>query len=377
MKFNNLVAIVAILSMASNAYAYSEGTLRDSEATSGVVILNTNTNSNSNSNSAAAIAQPTTVVEAAPAVDSKAELMRKARQSAEIQTEQKIVEKLEESRLREEQQRAERLFGNKLDPQPEAAAPAAAATATAVATPNGAAATATAVTTLEPVKEEKPQVVIEKVEIIQPKEDVAPVMPVSESKMEVEEAKEHSHDRIYVSGIAGAPMYNASNVKSNYALGAAVGQFIGANIGVEGTFLYSNHSVDTYWVAPIYKDLDQYDVSASARYYFLTNRVKPYAGASVTYIYRKYDDRVRYNQAWYVNPNSETEESHAVNLGLMLGLDFALNEHLMIGGGMDWNFNMMNKNNFDSSNYGNTVANSKPLEEIDYSTFKLNLKYVF
>ncbi len=105
--------------------------------------------------------------------------------------------------------------------------------------------------------------------------------------------------------------------------------------------------------------------------------MKPYAGASVTYIYRKYDDRVRYNQAWYVNPNSETEESHAVNLGLMLGLDFALNEHLMIGGGMDWNFNMMNKNNFDSSNYGNTVANSKPLEEIDYSTFKLNLKYVF
>ena len=157
MQFNKLVAVIAILGLSFQANAYSDGTLRrsvqvaqndttvvtESEPAQGVVIMNSNTSTNTTPSSAssAAVSQPTTVVEAAPVTESKAELMRKARQGEEVKTEQKIVEKLEESRLREEQQRAERLFGNKLDAPPAAAA----ATATAVATPDAAAATATAV----------------------------------------------------------------------------------------------------------------------------------------------------------------------------------------------------------------------------------------
>ena len=113
MRFSKQVAILAIIALAVTANAQNEGTLRtidESQATQGVVIMN----SNSNSNTAAAVApvqQPTTIVEAQPVQESRAELMRKARQNAEVSTEQKIVEKLEESRLREEQQprRAERL----------------------------------------------------------------------------------------------------------------------------------------------------------------------------------------------------------------------------------------------------------------------------
>lgn len=59
--------------------------------------------------------QPTTVVEASPLVESKAEKIRKSRQDAEVATEQGIVEKLEQSRLEDEKRRAEVLFGDKFN----------------------------------------------------------------------------------------------------------------------------------------------------------------------------------------------------------------------------------------------------------------------
>jgi hypothetical protein len=122
MKFTTLVALVAIVSMAGKANAQGDGALRrvaqNDEATKEV---NININTNANTNSAAqaqqqAVQQPTTVVEASPVVESKAEVLRKQRQNAELATEQKIVEKLEDSRLQEEKARADRLFGDRLDP---------------------------------------------------------------------------------------------------------------------------------------------------------------------------------------------------------------------------------------------------------------------
>jgi hypothetical protein len=392
MQFTKLIAIIAITSLGLAAQA-QDGTLRrgtlvaandttavsEAQPSQGVVILNTNTNTNTATNAAKANAQqsqtatqiPTTVVEANPVSESRAEAMRRARQNAEVQTEQKIVEKLEESRLKEENERAERLFGNKLEST-------SAATATAVATPTGAAATATAVTTTvaEPVKEEKkdePTVNIEKVEIVTPvKEEAAPVSTVAIDEVKPVEAK----DKFYVSPILAVPSYDASNVKSNYGLGIALGSILKNNIGIEGTFLYSNHTVDTYWQAPIYSDLDQYDFSASAKYYVFPGQLRPYAGVSLTYIYRQYQDRVQSGSAWLANPYSQTEETHAVNAGILGGVDFAINDNVMIGAGFDWNFNIMSKSDFNYSSY-NLPANSKPLEEIDYYTLKLNAKISF
>ncbi len=298
--------------------------------------------------------------------------MRRARQNAEVQTEQKIVEKLEESRLREEQERADRLFGNKLEST-------SAATATAVATPNGAAATATAVTTTEvkeEVKEEKPtQVTIEKVEIVQPVKE-EPVVAAPTQTLVMEEPKQEGKDRFYISPILGVPSYNASNVKSNGALGIGLGSILKNNVGIEGTFLYSNHAVDTYWQYPLYRDLDQYDFSVSARYYIFPGQLKPYGGASLTYIYRQYQDRYQDGAAWMSNPYSQTEETHAVNVGLLAGLDFAFNDNFTVGAGMEWNFNVMNKSDFNYSAY-NIPQDTKPLEEIDYYTLKLNAKISF
>ncbi len=397
MKFNNMVAVIAIFCLAAQANAYSNGTLRsgitvaqndtavnsESMPTQGVVIMNTNTNSNSNS--AAATAQPVTVVEASPVAESKAELMRKARQGEEVKTEQKIVEKLEESRLKEEQQRAERLFGDRLE------TPAAAASATAIVTPSAAAATATAVVVepkAEPKKEEPiraTQVTIEKVEIIQPREEVterAPVKseikneePEATSSMKIEEAQEDQTGKFYVGGLLGAPNYDASNVESHFGLGVLVGMNVDSNFVIEGSFLYSNHSVDTYWLNPLYKELDQFDFSLGAKYFLNFGKLRPYAGASVIYVYRKYQDRSMFGEYYVVNPSATEEESNSVNLGLTAGVDFAVTKKFTIGGGLDYNFNVMNRQDFRSQ-YG-LPSGVKALEEIDYTLIKISGKMTF
>ena len=56
--------------------------------------------------------QPVTEVEASPLSESRAEMLRKARRQTEVQTEQKIVEKLEASRLADEKKRAKKLYVN-------------------------------------------------------------------------------------------------------------------------------------------------------------------------------------------------------------------------------------------------------------------------
>lgn len=379
MKFNVLVAIFAIAGLAGQANAYSDGTLRtatqvaqndtevvtESQPAQGVVILNSNSNTAATSTTQATVQQPVTVVEAAPVSESKAESMRKARQGEEVKTEQKIVEKLEESRLKEEQQRAERLFGNKLE-----AAPAA-----AVAAPIAPALIA------EPKEEKATQVTIEKVEIIQPapilKEEKIEAAPIS-SKMEIKEAKEEGKDKFFVGAMLAAPNYNTKNVKTNYGLGASVGINLKSNWSVEASFLYSNHTVDSYWNYQLFRDLDQYDISGSAKYYILSGRLKPYVGGSVTYVYRKYQDRVYdvYGGGGSAALGWNDQETHAVNAGLLGGVDFMISESIMIGGGLDYNFNVMNKTEFPYQQYG-MAGGTRPLEEVDYYTLKISAKMTF
>lgn len=361
MKFNVLVAIIATVSL-SAAYAQETAT-----PTSGVVVINSNTSSTQQ-----ATAQPATVVEAAPVQDSKADLMRKARQNEEVKTEQKIVEKLEESRLKEEQARAERLFGNKLDAQTEHKAEEA------------------KVEKVEAKKEEVvPQVTIQKVEIIQPAPAVVEKSAAKEEKSEdladsklslKQEAKQEEvkTDRFFVGALLAAPNYNTSNVKTNYGLGVTVGMNLASDFVIEGSFLYSNHSVDSFWAPQfLFKDLDQYDVSIAAKYYILSGRLKPFVGGSVTYIKRSYTDRV-YN--W--NGGSQglgwgSQETDAVNMGLLAGVDFEVSKQILIGAGVDYNFNVMNKNEFRNiyNQYG--MTNVRPLEEIDYYTLKVGAKFLF
>ncbi len=393
MKFSQLVAVLALLSFAAQSNANTDGSLRRSgqtdtawvqsedlsevqqQPTQGVVILNTN------SNATQATVQPVTVVEAAPVQDSRAEAMRKARQNAEVQTEQKIVEKLEEDRLREEQERANRLFGSALAPQPQQVQQQQPVqTIQAVPVQTVPAEPEAMVVEDKPQVQQPAQVNIEKIEIIQPaavtaeKEEVAP--SAAQSSMVMPEAKQESDSRFYIGGIMGGSSYDASNVKSNYALGVSVGSLVNNRWGIEGSFLYSNHYIDTFWKPNLYSELDQYEFQASAKYYILSGTIKPYIGGSAAYIYRKYNNRVRNNAAWTANPNDESAETHAMNVGLMAGADFMLSDSILIGGGLDWSRNFANNNGLEFKSYG-LPDNTKAIEEIDFYTFKVSAKYLF
>lgn len=85
------------------------------QATPSSSAVASNNNESQQSQSTIVQKQPTTFVEASPLVESKAEQMRKSRVDAEAQTETKIVEKLETSRLEDEKRRADVLFGSKFE----------------------------------------------------------------------------------------------------------------------------------------------------------------------------------------------------------------------------------------------------------------------
>ncbi len=61
-----------------------------------------------------------------------------------------------------------------------------------------------------------------------------------------------------------------------------------------------------------------------------------------------------------------------MNAGLMLGVDFEISKRILLGAGLDYNFNVMNRQSFQSQ-YG-LPGGVKVLEEIDYTLIKVSAK---
>lgn len=387
MKFNKLIAVVAIISLAVQANA-QEGLRRTTVAQNDTTEAAAESKQNVIINvapTAQASQQPATVVEAQPVVESKADKMRKARQEAEVNTEMKIVEKLEESRLKEEQDRADRLFGTKLDPAASAQLEEAVKKSE--------------VAPVAPAPVAPTQVTIEKVEIVQPApaplappeiksitpmEEVQPAAPapVAKSSLAIEEEapKAPKANQLYVNGSLGGMNYGAGNVKSNLAGGFAVGNLMNEQVAVEASFLYSNHYIDTFWNPGIYREMDQYDIGATAKYYILKGtQLKPYVGAGAAYIIRNYSQRIVTSNGWQTQTVSgpDEESTESLNFLATAGLDFKLNDTFTIGGSADYSANLWTKNEFDFGNYGQLPADTRPIEEINFWTLKATATVTF
>src|SRR5262249_49735003 len=162
----------------------------------------------------------------------------------------------------------------------------------------------------------QPQVTIEKVEIIQPaKEKEA---PVAESKIEAkEEAAPASTSKWYVGGSAGNLNYGASNVRSNYGLGVAVGTLMNDNLAIEAEYNYSNQYIHDLWQQQVYHTLNQTDFTGAVKYYFMAGKLKPYAGGELSYITRVYTDRIYGYPYGSYGWGPTTETTHAVNMGIL------------------------------------------------------------
>ncbi|WP_413578313.1 hypothetical protein ACLVWU_07205 [Bdellovibrio sp. HCB290] len=301
--------------------------------------------------------QPTTVIEASPLAESRAEAIRKSRQDAEVQTEQKIVEKLEQSRMEDEKRRADVLFGDKFNNLNQAQQ-------VPVQQP-------VAPVVVAPVAAPAPIIVEKQVsDDSATREIVRQEMAASLEKNKPEEPVRSK----YVSGLIGMGDYpDVSNVKGNYALGVAFGSKVDGFI-IEGSFLYSNYSVNNNWYGNVYNnqngvDVNQYTGALAAKIQFFDGIVKPVIGGIAAYSYRTYEAKNSYGYMYSYNNNSNSDvNSHAVDLGALVGADLEFSPKYAIGLDFRYMWNLSNRINY-GSNYNsgwNEYMNSNPIEKLQY-----------
>ncbi|KHD87782.1 MAG: hypothetical protein OM95_12260 [Bdellovibrio sp. ArHS] len=305
--------------------------------------------------------QPTTVIEASPLTESRAEQIRRARQDAELQTEQRIVEKLEQSRMEDEKKRAGVLFGDKFNqldqtqqqpqqPQPVAVQPV-------------------QVQQVQEPKENTRDIVREEIAAAMKVEEEAPLAPL-ETK--------------YVAGILGIGDYpDTRQVKGNYALGVAFGTKYD-NFIVEGSFLYSNYTVEGqgYYTGnygygygysggtyiPDSIDVQQYTGSLAAKVQLFSGIIKPVFGGVVAYSYRGYswDNKNPYG---YVNDTKAN--SHAIDIGTVVGADLEFSPKYSLGVDFRYMWNLSSRVNADSNTWISRPEYSNSLEKLQYYVMSL------
>ena len=320
--------------------------------------------------------QATTVVEASPLQESKAEALRKTRQDAEIQTEQKIVEKLEESRLSDEKNRSEVLFGDKLsqtqkvevkddgkeikiEQKQEAIVPAVA------------------------VVKEEPKPVVIAAPVIDQKEVIRNEVRASMNEMKKDE--EVAPNRTYFAGLLGMGTYpDVDNVRGTYALGFAIGEKVRDHFLIEGAFTYSSYEVEqrdggmvcqfgTCTLYPRITQMNQYQGSAAAKYQFLNGVIRPVVGAVMAYSYRTFSDK-------QLGFQGNTANSNALDAGLTAGLDLAVSPSFEVGIATTYMWNITSQasaNGFEQSfMYGNNGGDTA-IEKLSYLTTGLVVRSTF
>lgn len=316
--------------------------------------------------------QPVAVIESTPLVESKAEQMRKSRQDAEIQTEQKIVEKLESSRLEDEKRRADALFGSKLNQQP-------AQTENTNVIVNAPVAQPAAQPTPQPTPVVVAPVVVTPAPI-EPKENVRDVVREelnNAMKVEKEEIIAPAQTK-YFAGLIGIGDYpDVTNVRGNYAVGAAFGTKFDYML-VEGSFMLSNYTVDQMATPtrPYSKiEGNQYQAGVGVKYQLMSGLVRPVVGGVAAYSYRKYDWTTVGN--YYGYNYQSTSDSHAVDLGVTAGVDLEFNNKFSLGFEYKYMFNLMSRIPNQSIMTGPTYNNETPLEKLSYYTLGLAAKVNF
>lgn len=262
--------------------------------------------------------QPVVRVVGTPISNTYATELKKSRHEAELQTEQKIVEQLESSRLRDEQERLKKLFGEK------------SAQKTVVTQPS--------------------QIVaVEDKKAVDSSEIYAEIVSPVQDKEE---------DSVYM-GVHVGQSSNLTraleNVNSHGSFGLSFGASDNSGLILESSFLYSKHEI--VQTEDIYKnndesvltDVHQLSGVLSLKYTPSLNRLKPYFGVAVSYNYRVYLDNIHSdyscNGLTLKQKCDNQNKSDSIDLGANVGVDFQLNKKISIGFNMLINvLNLYNNN---------------------------------
>jgi hypothetical protein len=326
--------------------------------------------------------QPLTIIEATPITESRADRMRKSRQEQEIQTEQKIVEKLELSRLEDEKRRSETLFGDRFNTlmqqntqQQSTVAPAVVGDNNTVAVTTQQAAAPIAVIA-EPVKvEAKPEI---------DREAIRGEITAALAEMKPRE-EEKAKDSTYVGALVGSADYpDARNVRGQYTLGVAFGKKFADRTVVEGSYLYSNFQVeqrdggciiDSFGQSscfPRITEMNQHQTSALVKYQLLSGTFRPEIGAVASYTYRSFSDT-------QFALSGDSVSSQAMDAGLMTGVSLELSPGFSIGFDYRYMVNLTNKvdSQFQKSYIKPYLNQDSPIERLSYYTMGLVLRSTF
>ena len=311
--------------------------------------------------------QPTTVIEASPLTESNAEKIRRARQDAELQTEQKIVEKLETSRMEDEKRRANILFGDKFNTlngeqqQPQQPVQPVVAQEPAVAP--------TPVVIQQAPQENTRDVVREEIKAALDSEKTIQDKPASNKYVGV--------------GLGMGDIPEAKNVKGNYALGLMIGSRNENGLVVEGGFTYSTYEIERQYVDangvlfPRFIDATQYAGSLAAKFELSQSTFRPFIGGLAQFSYREYT--FSSNQYYSDAPDQDARAtSTALDLGLTAGMDLAVTEHMALGLDFKYMFNLTNQSETKRSvYYDNQQIYGTKLEKLNYYVVGLTAKYLF
>lgn len=321
--------------------------------------------------------QPANVIEDTPLSASQAERRRRERQGLEMQTEQKIVEKLEDARIEDEKARSERLFNkgfSSRDHKEHDEAPA--------ATP--------APQQVQIIQAPAP-VVVEKEREHEPRVNVKEEIRAAFDEMNKKETPQTSY---YIQGLTGMGQYpDAKNVTGNMALGFGVGMVTQERIVAEGTFQYSQYDVKQvngyssyqpgygadYSGSIPFTKATQYNFQAAMKYQILGGRVRPVVGAIAGYTYRSYEGSNTYSGYYgggYAQPTNNAS-TNAFDLGVLVGLDVQVTNTFSVGADFRYMKNVAYKGNGDYSNAYALQAPFKRLEEINYYLGSLVGKFTF
>ncbi|MBN8540329.1 MAG: hypothetical protein J0L82_08080 [Deltaproteobacteria bacterium] len=327
----------------------------------GIVILN-NQKSTQSSGQTVIQDQPTNVIEDSPLTMSSAERRRRERQSMELQTEQKIVEKLEEARMDDERARGERLFnqgfgsGNN-QPAQQQVAPQ---TVQVIQAPPH-------VVEVAPAHKEEPKVNV--------KEEIRAAL----DEMKPKETQKQTS--FYVQGLVGIGEYpDAINVRGNVATGFSIGMVTPERLVAEGTFQFSEYDIEdmqagySYGLPP-FKTLSQYNFSAAIKYQILGGKLRPVVGAIAGYTYRTYEDQQYFNMVSMGNVKSVS--TNAFDVGALVGLDVQLTDSFALGFDLRWMKNIAYRENSDYQASFVYPRAGKAVEELNYYLGSLTGKFTF
>jgi outer membrane protein W len=384
MKYMNVLAVLAILpvmALAASGFddevnaeldrmydATAQSTGQKATGSPSAVQVNVTNATDQTQVAQQAQKQPVTIIEASPLMESRADKIRKARQDVEVQTEQKIVEKLEMSRIEDERRRSEILFGDKFNQMSGGVSAPAPAVVVPAPTP------APVVLAPVPVQEVAP-VEVTPAEPSLSREDVRNEMTAALADMKEKDKK--PEDKWFMGALLGVGEYpDASNVKGSYALGVSAGKKYKDRLLVEGSFMYASYDVQQESIGSYYyysyanylpriTTMDQYQAALTAKMQLGDAMIRPLIGATMAYTYRSFTDK-------QFSTYSSNATSDAVDVGAVAGLDLELSDTFSLGLDLRYMINLTSKTSSDfqrSTIYQRT--NATPIEKFNYYTLGL------